>query len=203
MSAVTLAPGAEALPAAAAGANRIVDFLHGKTLLITGATGFLAKVLVEKILREQPNIAHIYLLIQPRADMSPAERLAALLTQPVFDAARAKYGAEGFAALMRTKLSAVAGDMSAPRMGLQTELYAQLQRDVDVIVNSAATTAFDERYDSAVRLNTLGALEFAEFGAGCAHLHALVHVSTAFVNGCRQGHTPEAPFVFNRSIAQV
>ncbi|KAL4297570.1 hypothetical protein GQ457_12G027480 [Hibiscus cannabinus] len=32
----------------------IVKFLQGKTILVTGATGFMSKVFVEKILRLQP-----------------------------------------------------------------------------------------------------------------------------------------------------
>ncbi|XP_057954781.1 fatty acyl-CoA reductase 3-like [Malania oleifera] len=42
----------------------IVHFLENKTILITGATGFLAKIFVEKILRIQPNINKLYLLIR-------------------------------------------------------------------------------------------------------------------------------------------
>ena len=36
--------------------SEIVTYLRGKTLLITGATGFLAKAVVEKILRCAPEV---------------------------------------------------------------------------------------------------------------------------------------------------
>ncbi|KAL3687061.1 hypothetical protein R1sor_013370 [Riccia sorocarpa] len=39
----------------------IRKFLKDKSILITGATGFLGKVLVEKILRAQPEIKQLYL----------------------------------------------------------------------------------------------------------------------------------------------
>jgi FlaA1/EpsC-like NDP-sugar epimerase len=38
------------------------EFYEGKTLLITGATGFLGKALVEKVLRALPEVRRIYLL---------------------------------------------------------------------------------------------------------------------------------------------
>jgi len=40
------------------------EFYCGKTLLITGATGFLGKALVEKVLRTLPEVRRIYLLVR-------------------------------------------------------------------------------------------------------------------------------------------
>ncbi|CAN6871541.1 unnamed protein product [Brassica oleracea] len=39
-----------------------VQFLENKTLLVTGASGFLAKVFVERVLSLQPNVKRLYLL---------------------------------------------------------------------------------------------------------------------------------------------
>lgn len=38
--------------------------LAGKRILMTGTTGFLAKVLLEKLIRDVPEISEIYLLIR-------------------------------------------------------------------------------------------------------------------------------------------
>ena len=46
--------------------SEIATYLHGKTLLITGTTGFLAKGLIEKILRYAPEIERMYLLIRTK-----------------------------------------------------------------------------------------------------------------------------------------
>ena len=46
--------------------SEIVTYLRGKTLLITGATGFLAKAVVEKILRCAPEVGRIYLVVRAR-----------------------------------------------------------------------------------------------------------------------------------------
>jgi len=237
------APPSRALPPAAAAAdaepNRIVEYLEGRTLLVTGATGFLAKAracdlgggrrrhafthtppsssspltitpetpiirtqaIVEKVLRAAPGVRRVYLLIQPRGGQSPAQRLTALLAAPAFDALRAALGPAAFDALAAARLAAVGGDMSAPGLGLSPADAAALRAEVQVVINSAASTAFDERYDAAVALNTLGPAELAAFAAGCPRLEALLQVSTAFVNGSRAGVVAEAPFALGTSIA--
>ncbi|KAG2585712.1 hypothetical protein PVAP13_6KG407800 [Panicum virgatum] len=45
-------------------AERIVGYFRGKSILITGSTGFLGQILVEKILRVQPDANKLYLLVR-------------------------------------------------------------------------------------------------------------------------------------------
>ncbi|KAK5802720.1 hypothetical protein PVK06_030338 [Gossypium arboreum] len=59
--------------------------------------------------------------------------------------------------------------------------------EVDVMVNLAATTNFDERYDVALDLNTFGAKFLANFAKKCVKLKVLDHVSTAYVLGEKTG----------------
>lgn len=61
----------------------VSDFYHGKTVFITGGTGFMGKVLLEKLLRSCPGVAKIYLLIRPRKGQSAQDRLLQLLCSPV------------------------------------------------------------------------------------------------------------------------
>ena len=42
------------------------SFLRGRTLVLTGATGFLAKVFLEKLLWEQSDVRKVFLIITPR-----------------------------------------------------------------------------------------------------------------------------------------
>ncbi|KAL7201777.1 hypothetical protein ACSBR1_033474 [Camellia fascicularis] len=53
----------------------IVKFFREKKFLVTGATGFLAKVLVEKILRTVPDVDRIYLIIKAENKEAATERL--------------------------------------------------------------------------------------------------------------------------------
>jgi len=42
-----------------------LSFFPGKRILLTGSTGFLGKIVLEKLLREVPDLAKVYLLIRP------------------------------------------------------------------------------------------------------------------------------------------
>lgn len=194
----------EAAEPADAVAGGIVSFLKDQYILITGATGFLAKLLVEKVLYEQPDVGHLYLLIQPRGDQSAEQRLDALLKSPVFDRLRARYaGVEGgFARLAASKVSAVPGNVAEEGLGVSPEDARALSERITVLINSAATTTFDEQFDVALKVNTLGALHCIRFAKACPRVTQVVQVSTAFVNGTRRGYTPEKPFVPGDSIAR-
>lgn len=174
-------------------ASEIASFLRGRTLFVTGATGFLAKVMIEKILREQPDVRRIYLLVRGGSQERAEQRLGDVIESPVFDRVRSAQGSS-YESFMRDKLRAVDGRLDAEGLGIGAETMEELRREVDVVVNSAATTTFDERYDMAIQINTLGAARCLELAKQCPKLRVLVHVSTAFTNGTREGYTKEMPF---------
>jgi hypothetical protein len=84
---------------------------------------------------------------------------------------------------------------------LQAPELESVRSSVHYIIHAAANTTFDERFDTAVAVNTLGASAMAAFAASCPQLQALVHISTVFVNGQRVGTAYEVPFGLNHSIA--
>jgi fatty acyl-CoA reductase len=57
----------------------IQDFYTGRSIFITGATGFMGKVLVEKLLRSCPGIDRVYLLIRPKTDKDVRFRLQEMI----------------------------------------------------------------------------------------------------------------------------
>nr|XP_024380705.1 fatty acyl-CoA reductase 2-like [Physcomitrium patens]PNR50630.1 hypothetical protein PHYPA_009816 [Physcomitrium patens] len=180
----------------------ILKFLKGKNLLVTGATGFLAKVMVEKILRVQPDVGQLYLLIQPQKNVTAEERLKNnVISSPLFSVLKDSFG-DAYEEFMNNKLTAVSGTISADGLGIANDKAEEISKTVHIIVNSAATTTFDERYDIALNVNTQGPRRIIEFARGCPNLQLFLHVSTAFVNGQRRGDTPEKPFRMGDSIAK-
>ncbi|EEF22642.1 conserved hypothetical protein [Ricinus communis] len=123
----------------------IVSFLQGKTLLITGATGFLGMVLVEKILRSVADIDKLYLLIKARNKEAAMERLnSEIIDADVFKCLKQKYG-QSYQQFMLSKLVPVVGNTCESDLGLETTMADVISRQVHVIINSAANTTFNER----------------------------------------------------------
>lgn len=61
----------------------ISDFYAHKDVLITGATGFMGKCLLEKILRGVPELGTVFVLTRSKKDKSPEQRTKDLLNGPV------------------------------------------------------------------------------------------------------------------------
>lgn len=61
----------------------VAEFYKGRSVFITGATGFMGKVLVEKLLRSCPEIGSLYLLMRPSKGKDAATRLKDLTNNPV------------------------------------------------------------------------------------------------------------------------
>lgn len=53
----------------------IPEWFAGQKILITGATGFMGKVLVEKLLRDCTDIDKLYLMIRSKKGVEPEQRL--------------------------------------------------------------------------------------------------------------------------------
>ncbi|KAM3377661.1 hypothetical protein P3S68_010074 [Capsicum galapagoense] len=164
-----------------------LQYLEGKTIFITGVTGYLAKILSEKILRVQPNVKKLYLLIRaPDSDSAKQRFNNEVLKADLFKVLREKLGANlhGF---IQDKVFPVPGDIACDGLGINSELKDDMCREVDIIVNSAGTTRFDERYDTAISINVLGAMHVLKFSKQCSKLKMLLHVSTAYVCGEKAG----------------
>ncbi|KAH9645837.1 hypothetical protein HF086_015197 [Spodoptera exigua] len=56
----------------------IPEYFAGREVLITGATGFMGKVLVERLLWTCPDIGRLHLLMRHKRDVAPDKRLALL-----------------------------------------------------------------------------------------------------------------------------
>ena len=55
--------------------SKIQKFFAGKALFLTGATGFMGKVFVEKILRSCPDLKTLYVLVRPKKGVPPKEKM--------------------------------------------------------------------------------------------------------------------------------
>ncbi|KAJ4721489.1 Fatty acyl-CoA reductase [Melia azedarach] len=175
--------------------SKDLQFLKNKTILVTGAAGFLAKVFVEKILRIQPNVKKLYLLIRAEDTKSATQRMFhEVVETELFRVLRDTWG-ENLEPFLTKKMEAIPGDVSYENLGVKDfSLREVMWSEIELVVNVAATTRFDERYDVAFSTNTMGAFNVLSFAKKCMNIKMLLHVSTAYVCGERSGIIPENLF---------
>jgi len=61
------------------------QFYAGKTILVTGCTGFLGKVVLEKILRTLVDVNKIFVMVRPRKGTTIEKRIEdTIFSSPIF-----------------------------------------------------------------------------------------------------------------------
>jgi hypothetical protein len=63
--------------------SEIQEFYRGANVLVTGGTGFMGKVLLEKLLRSCPHLSNIYLLVRSKKGKNVDSRIEELFDDPV------------------------------------------------------------------------------------------------------------------------
>ena len=63
--------------------TKVQEFYSGQSIFITGGTGFVGKLLIEKLLRSCPDIACIYLLVRQKKGKDVHQRTEELFDDPV------------------------------------------------------------------------------------------------------------------------
>ena len=152
----------------------ISDYYAGRSIFITGATGFMGKVLLEKLLRSCPGINRIYVLIRTKRGQSPKDRLKTMLEGRLFN------GLNNSAPHVLEKVVAVAGDITEEKLGIATSDEQIIINDVSVIFHAAATVKFDDDLADSIKMNVKGTISIIELARKLDSLSSLVHVSTAY-----------------------
>lgn len=164
--------------------SRIAEYYVNKSILITGSTGFVGKVLVAKLLTSCESLVKIYLLIRPKKGKNAAERLDELFDSKLFDLTKTKI--ENF----REKICLVDGDLALPNLGLSDQDRQMLIDNVNIVFNSAASIKFNDPLNLAVNMNIESTKKLINLAYKMKHLEVFVHVSTAYVN-CDCKHLDE------------
>jgi HAD superfamily hydrolase (TIGR01490 family) len=171
----------------------IAEAFKGKTILVTGSTGFLGKSLVEKCLRSIPDIGRINLAIRSSARRPASERLEReVLASPAFKRLKEELGDEAFVKLVKAKLAVLELDLGRDGLGLTDAGMEQL-RQCDIVIHSAAAVEFDNPADLSAQTNLLGAARMVEAVKKAGSRPHLVHISTAYVGGMLRGLVREEP----------
>jgi HAD superfamily hydrolase (TIGR01490 family) len=167
----------------------IRENLSGRTIAITGTTGFLGTALLERLLRAVPDCEVVLLLRAGRRSTVEQRAAREIFRNDAFDRLREQAGA-GFDDMIRQRVTVIAGDVGRDGLGLDDAGRAALTA-CDIVIHSAATVAFDSPLDGAVEVNLLGPTRLVQTLQSLGSSAHLVSVSTCYVAGNRRGAAPE------------
>ena len=153
--------------------SEIPKFFAGCNVLITGASGFLGILLIEKLLRCCPDIEKMYVLMRAKKEKSPEQRFKEHFDSPVYD--KLKEEQPNFS----TKVIMIEADISKLDLGLSSENRKRIL-DTNIIFHGAATVRFNESIRLAVNINVRGTKQFLLLAKEMPDFKAFIYISTAF-----------------------
>ncbi|KAF3653738.1 putative fatty acyl-CoA reductase 2-like [Capsicum annuum] len=154
------------------------------------------------MLRTTPKINKIYPLIRAEDKKAAFDRLTSeIIESKLFKCLEEMHG-ESYASFIKSKLVPIVGNIHEPNLGMDSITAHQIAQEIDLIVDSAANTTLDLRYDLALEANVNGPYQLMLFAKKCKNLKLLIHYSTAYVNGEREGLIYEKPFTMGESITK-
>jgi fatty acyl-CoA reductase len=168
--------------------NTIGERLAGQTILLTGASGFLAKALLSICLRELPEIGQLRLLLRAADDDAARVRMR---TEVLGSSAFADL-APGVveSAMADGRVDAFSGDLARERLGRSD---VGPLADVDTVIHCAASVSFQQPLDEMLELNVIGTIHLVRALEQAGVAPHFVHVSTAYAAGTRTGLVLERP----------
>ncbi|KAL1456888.1 hypothetical protein WDU94_001578, partial [Cyamophila willieti] len=147
----------------------------GKNVLITGASGFIGTILLEKLLRST-DVHKVYVLFRGKRNQGLDERLREYFAEEVFDRLRKERGT------FHHRVVILNGDLQEDELGLDEETRELLMEEINVVFHVAATVKFDEHLRLAYAINCKGTETLLKMGEDMKHLESFVYVSTAYSN---------------------
>jgi nucleoside-diphosphate-sugar epimerase len=146
-----------------------------RTVLLTGATGFVGKVVLETLLRRRAELGfeRVLALVRARDPQHAAARFRADVSSSPCFAAHPR----GWEACVEP----LPGDVTRPSLGLAPLARARIAAEVTHVIHCAASVEFTLPLAEALAVNTRGALHVLEVAHTCAQLESVTSVSTAYV----------------------
>lgn len=129
-------------------------FYQNKSVFLTGGTGFLGKIIIEKLLRSC-EIDTIYVLVRSKKGKDIATRLEDIVNDVVFEKLKKQDKEEKF----RHKIVPIEGDCSLPGLGMSEFDRQKLIENCNIVFHAAATVRFDEKLKLALAINVNGTRE--------------------------------------------
>jgi thioester reductase-like protein len=169
-------------PVSRDGSERVRDRLAGKTILLTGASGFLGKAVLAALLRNVTDYRRLVVLLRAPSAVDARRRLVEeVLPADVFAGLRS---ADILAELDSGRIRPLAADLERDAAsGVEEDAWS----GVDTVIHCAATVSFEEPLDDALALNAFGPAGLLRRLEAAGSRPHFVHVSTAYVADRQSG----------------
>lgn len=154
--------------------SHIANWYRDQVIFITGSTGFMGKVLVEKLLRDCPDIKTLYLLMRTKRGIEPDQRRDDYINHMIFDRIRESNEKQ------LEKIVVIKGDVSVDGLDISESDKKRLIEQTTVIFHCAANVRFDQALSGAVNMNLLGTDRVLKLAVQMTQLKVFTHVSTAY-----------------------
>lgn len=182
-------------------ARKLAKFYENKNILVTGATGFVGKVCLVKLVSSLSGCGKIYVMLRSKRGLSSQQRFNKMLNEAPFDSLKSTVeGQEN--SIDWSKVVAVDGDMSAEDLGVSADWKAEICENVNVVFNIAASVQFDAPLKQNLRDNYLGAQNSLKLASQMKRLESFVHVSTFYTN-THIKHVEEKVLPLNRDCEKM
>jgi thioester reductase-like protein len=163
----------------------------GRLVLLTGATGFVGMELLARYLERTDR--PVAVIVRARNDAAAQSRMDEVF-ENLFGARAGRYA---------RRVTAVAGELTVPRLGLDRARWERLAGRVRTIVHSAASVSFTLPLEEARSVNLEGTrqvLELARRAEELGGLERYAHISTAYVAGTFAGRFCERDLEFGQDF---
>ncbi|KAL6433467.1 hypothetical protein ACFW04_006534 [Cataglyphis niger] len=174
----------------------IPKWFSNKSILVTGGTGFMGKVLISKLLLSCPDIGDIFLLIRRKKGVDSQARLHLILQQEPFRVLRERYPER------LKKLIVIAGELTVEELSLSVADKERLTSRVSVVFHMAANVKFDLSLKNAVKTNTMGTVNIVTLAKQMSLLESFIYISTSFCQ-CGESILEEHAYQSNVSAEVV
>eukprot|EP00916_Digyalum_oweni_P000048 GHVL01000063.1.p1 GENE.GHVL01000063.1~~GHVL01000063.1.p1 ORF type:complete len:2609 (+),score=591.47 GHVL01000063.1:913-7827(+) len=135
----------------------LVDLDNIKSVLITGATGFVGRFQVAYLLEQKPDL-NVICLVRCTDPESGAIRIQKAIRE-------CGVWSENYASRIR----ALSGDLSKERFGLSEEIYNSLLEEVDMIMHTAADVNTLKAYKRLRDVNVMSVVRMIQFASSYKH----------------------------------
>lgn len=167
------------------------------TVLLTGATGFVGKVVLEELVRRRGELGidTVYVVIRPKKGKTPQQRFEdEIASSRCFSLLPPDW---------TRMVKPIVGELTQAHCGFSEHDQQFLAASISHIVHCAASVEFDLPIAEAASSNITSALNMLEVARSCQRLVRMVSVSTAYVTPHRMGPLPEALAPLPRSAAAI